>query len=608
MSSAHYINLEQLGWPGPDFDAILAEVEMHQDDPTAYLCKNLRDVTSAARRGVVILLGKLGDRRSLSTLMRYVFDTPGEVLEEDARAVAMKAIIDITDAQDEDASDRLRVADFLMEMADEPDGFVRGLVMSGLGRFGSRSALDVLKDAWEDEHQFVVDSARSAYRELSDRAHLLPEIDDERPHQEMEDEVLLDRIRFANITDLKPFLHEFAKRPHVLELADRYLSSGSKRNHYILEVLPELNDPAGRNVVARHLEMASDETDMAASLGVLAHYLNGDATAAEREAIESGLRSSSSHIQRAALLTAGVAGDDHLLEGVIAALSSKDLEIVLAAATAVDEALGADDARWLQPVRKAFVGVHQRRIQYEFPRDIQTEALLLRSLARISTPDDADQMRHGAFKALEDVRAHRPILAAALRLIHSITPIDGLPASARWTREQAWSLILLIPYSDASLRRQLVDLLSRGAPDYFERGVNILVELARKTDLETRVQLVGLIGRSGDRATLSYLYDFARDPEEDIVEAAGDALRHLKISVEDMPDDVVDILLNLDERQNTKYFKAEFDRLAEEAAEREAAAKREAEEAAKQEAEEIAVEDEVGEEDRDEDEAADQEE
>lgn len=568
MTSAHYINLEQLGWPGADFDAVLAEVQAHYDDPTAYLCKNLREISSAARRGAVIIIGKLGDLRALSTLMRYVFDTPGQVLEEDARAAAMQAIIAITDAQPEDASDRRRVANFLMDMLDEPDGFVRGLVMDGLGKFGSRRALYALKNAWNDEHQFVADQARQAYRALSERADSLPSLDEDRPHRDVEDAVLLDRIRFANIKELQPYLHELAKRPNALELADRFLSSGTKRNHYVLERLPSLGDEAGRAVVANHLEMASEETDIAASLSVLAHFLDGDASAPECEAIERGLGSQSAHITRAAILAAGVSGSDRLLEGVIEALGSKVLETVLAAAKAVDEALGADDSRWAEPLGQAFAPIHARRLQYEFPRDIHTEALLLRALARLADSSDAKLLNNIAFQALEGVREHRPILASALRLLHRLTPVDGLPVDARWPREHAWTLILLIPYSDDAIRRQLVDLLSRGAPENFERGVQILVELARSAALETRVQLVELVARSGDPSSIEYLYGFARDPAEEIVEAAADALRRRQVGVEQMPADVVDIFMTLDERKNRKYYKAEFERLAEEAARR----------------------------------------
>src|SRR5690554_7357299 len=202
MTFMSRVNLEQLAWPGADFDAILAEIEAQQDDPAEYLCANLQLVTSKARRGVVVLLGKLGDRRALSTLMRYVFDSRGRVLEEDARATAMQAIISITDAQPADSPERRRVAKFLTDMRQEPDGFVRGHIMRGLGRFGSRAALETLKEARGDAHPFVAEQARLAYRELSDRAHLLPTLDEERLHKEMDDGVLLDRIRFVNITEI----------------------------------------------------------------------------------------------------------------------------------------------------------------------------------------------------------------------------------------------------------------------------------------------------------------------------------------------------------------------------------------------------------------------
>jgi len=384
MTFMSRVNLEQLAWPGTDLDAILVEVEADLENPAAYLCANLGLVSSKARRGVVILLGKLGDRRALSTLMRYVFDSQGRVLEEDARASALQVIISITDAQPADSPERRRVAKFLTDMRQEPDGFVRGHIMRGLGRFGSRAALETLKEARGDAHPFVAEQARLAYRELSDRAHLLPTLDEERLHKEMDDGVLLDRIRFVNITELKPYLYELGMRPNALELVDRYLTSGSKRNHYVLEILPDLKDPAGRDVVARHLQVATGETDVAASLGALMHYLDGDASGPECAAIADALQNPSAHIQRAAILAAGRAGSARLLEQVVTALTSTDLELTFAAATALDEALGVDDARWLPDLQQALARIRQRRIKYEFPRDIQSETLLRRTIARIT--------------------------------------------------------------------------------------------------------------------------------------------------------------------------------------------------------------------------------
>lgn len=345
MPPTENINFEQLAWPSTDLDDVLAKIKASRDDPTDYLCANLHFVSSAARRGLVMLLAKLGDRRALVPLMRYVFDTREKVLEQDARAAAMQTIIAIADAQNEASGDRKRVVSFLMDMLDEPDGFVRAHIMRGLGRLGSRRAFAPLKAAWNDEHEFVAEQARVAHRELSDRAHLLAELEDVRPHKELDDGVLVDRVGFVNSADLKPFLYELSMRPNALELANRVLSLGTKRNHYVLEILAALNDPAAREVVVQHLRVASSETDVAASFRVLARYLDEDANKPECESIEKGLQSTSPHIKRAAIRAAGVAGSDRLLESVRAAMASKDPNIAQAATKAIEAAADTGNNR-----------------------------------------------------------------------------------------------------------------------------------------------------------------------------------------------------------------------------------------------------------------------
>src|SRR5690606_28216796 len=110
---------------------------------------NLSVVNLRIRRGLVQVFGEIGDERALLPLMRYVFDRRGKHEEADARALAMKSIIALTDGPDD------RVFEFATDMMRDPDAFVRAFTVDLFVALNERRGLPYIKDSLEDAEEIV---------------------------------------------------------------------------------------------------------------------------------------------------------------------------------------------------------------------------------------------------------------------------------------------------------------------------------------------------------------------------------------------------------------------------------------------------------------------
>lgn len=478
---------------------------------------NLRFVDSEVRPSLIRVLGEIGDDRALLPLMRFVFDTQGEPRESDARGFAMQAIMRIADQSHTD-----KLFEFLIDMKDDRDTFVRGYVIEAFGRLGDPRVTSFVEDALEDSNEFVRECAHRAMDTLEDS-------DSEALTSKLDDRALLQKIRISKGSELDYYIKELTGRDDAFDLAVQLIREDARDTMRGLRVLQKLDDPRARQVALRKYGSARSDATRAVCLRLLGQHLEGDATDDEVELFRRGLNSSDPFIEMAALRAAGKSGDSQLMREAIEAVESTDLSRAKTAAQGLAEGFGPETGRMFPDLLDAFHVIHRHRQNDDDPEYPQIEAYLLRALERavsgggVGTSD----AREAALGALTDADELRPVLVNAVRLLDRLVADDGLPSHERWNEPAVESLLGILRHSDENIARKALELTERAVAGDAPELSNHLERMVYQPPGVLLECVIPLLERAGDDRARELLDELTDHNERKVHEVADQALRRI---------------------------------------------------------------------------------
>ena len=482
---------------------------------------SLRLVEPEARRGLVRVLGQIGDDRALLPLMRFVFDERGSIEESDARGLAMQAIMKIAGPEHAD-----KVFDFLIDMKEDEDAFVRGYVIEAFGRLDDRRAEPFVEEAMEDEDEFVRECAQRAKEALEGA-------DSDVLESVLGDRDLLQKIRIAGGSELDYYMSELLDRQNAFELAVELVRSDNRQTARGLRALMKLDDPRAREVARRQFQSDESTTAKAICLRIMGDYLEGDATDEEVTIVRRALKHSDEFVALAALAAAGKTGDRGLLRKTIDAVESRDLSRAETAARSLSEGLTDEAIRLFPDLLDVFWVIHRHRRgdEEEEGQYARIEAYLLRAMGRLVSADGlgTGDAREAGLAALTDAADHRPILTTALTLLDRIVPDDGYANDAkRWAGVEIDPLLALLEHPEDAVARRALDLVER-AVDPTDAEVADKLSRYLYADDETLIeQVIPLLEQSANSRARELLGELTGHSDDNVQQAADRALRHIR--------------------------------------------------------------------------------
>lgn len=488
-------------------------------DVIAPLAANLKLAEPRARKCVVRVLGEIGHPDGLLPLMRFVFDSRGSISDGDARGLAMRAILSLADA-DAHAS---KMFQFLLDLYQDDDPFVRGYAIAAMGKYGDRRALPIVQDAMSDETEFVQEQAQGAVRELEQKIA-------DGPDEDVDDEDLLQAIRGRKGGERQYFLNELRERDNAFELAERLVAEGGRGVIPGLEYMLESANPKARGV-ARRLGMGAETpAERAVCLRILTAHLDDDASDDELAIIRGGLYDADPFVQLAALEAAGASGNDTLIERAVDATRDGDMERRYAASRGLSLGLTPRHRKVLPDLIEAFGLANARRLARVTDDTIRIEAYLVRAIRRVVEEGGfgTTQAQEAALTALEGAATHRPLVVTALELLDVTTPEEGFDEGRRWSRGSARHLVETLSHPETDVRDRVLSLLLRGAPSGMTSLVKGLERVIYDREADIAGKAIPLLERvDGDRAR-KLLTDLTEESDEDVRLAAEAALKRLR--------------------------------------------------------------------------------
>lgn len=487
------------------------------------LTNNLRLVDIDIRTSLVRVLGEIGDDRALLPLMRYVFDARGEPEESDARGLAMQAIMNIAEPRHAD-----KLFDFLIDMKDDDDPFVRGYVVEAFGEIGDRRAEPFVEEGLDDEDEFVRERAERARKRLD-----APEASS--GQAELSQQQILQKLRISSGSEFEYYVNEFLKREDAFDIATRLVREDERDTMRGLRLLEKLDDPRVRQVARRQYELTPSDSARAVCLRLLADHLEGDASAEEQQVIRDGVRSRDPFIELAALEAAGVSGEEGLVRRAIDAVDSNDAERALTAAKALSRGLDPSKRPILPDLVDVFHAIHRRRVgasaeELQDEHLVRIEAHLVRAIhGVVSEPGlGLDEARTAALTALEQAASHRPILVTALSLLDDLLPDDGLDSNKRWEGPDVQPLLDLLEHPDEEVVDRALTIVDRGLAGDVPGLADSLSRLLY-SDVDTLLdRIVPMLERAGDRRAVELLEELGEHSDETVRETAESTLRRLR--------------------------------------------------------------------------------
>lgn len=482
------------------------------------LVANLHTAEPRARSCVVRILGEMGDPEALLPLMRFVFDRRGSIADGDARGLAMKALVEI--AQEDTLAPKM--FQFLLDVYQDDDPFVRGYAMTLLGRFGDRRALPIVQEALVDEADFVSERARAAVKSLETKIAVAPQ-------EDIADDELLQSIRGKQGGERQFYLNELHARENAFELSERLIAEGGRGVIAGLEYMLKSDDPRARGV-ARRQAMGTDTTDeLAICLRILNQHVNGDATEDELAVIRGAMYHEDNFVRLAALEAAGRSGDGTLIERAVDFTRDADMDRRHAAARGLSYGLSSEYRKVLPDLMQAFDLANARRLAVVTDDTVRIEAYIVRAIRRIIEEGGfgTAQAQEIALTALEGAVEHKPLVVTSLELLDATTPEDGYPDDRRWDPELARNLVELLHHPEDDVRDRALSLIWRGAPPMpaiydglarivFDKGADIVGKV------------IPLLEAIGDERSVKLLHDLTDEKDEAIRVAADAALKRLR--------------------------------------------------------------------------------
>lgn len=482
------------------------------------LSANLEIVPDRVKSALVRVLGELGDPKALLPLMRFVWDSRGDLSAGDARGLAMKALAEL--ARPEDAG---RLTAFLMDIAGDRDPFVRGWAAHALGRFGDRRATPILRDLVNDDDPFVQERAQQALSELdaadsdalSDAA------------SGIDDHELLSKIRSLKGGEQEFWLDELLRRDNVLNLCADLVHGTGRGVIFGLRALSQLGHPDARGIARPIMSRADAHPDVVAiATRLVARFTRSDMTEAEAAAIRTLRYHDDRFVRLAALEAAAASGRRELQRNALERLlASEDADVALSVARGLSRSVGASDRSWFPEVSTAWSRVNSRRESSRDKRWVEAEAYTLRTLKNLV--DGATlgrrKARKIAFEALKKSSEVRPIVVTSLELLAATVSAES---DVEWSREDALNLVeILEEYRDVSTLRRTLNLLVRGAPAELYSAVDVLEDLAWRNDIAVEETVIPLLGRIASTRAREILEDLSESPDEAVRLSAETALR-----------------------------------------------------------------------------------
>jgi HEAT repeat protein len=481
------------------------------------LTANLRCVNTRVRTGLVQVLADIGDERALLPLMRYVYDERQDVKESNARGLAMQAIMRLAKP-----AHTSKLFDFLVDMKDDPDAFVRTYVVEAFGKLGDRTATPYINEALDDPSEVVRERAQRTLDSLQ-----MSNNDDT---EQLGAEELLREIRSATGARLTYCVKLLSEHDEAFDLASDLVREDGNRTMVGLQVLQSLGDSAARHVAARHYQLTRSDADRAASLRLLAEHLDCDASSSEVRIIKQGLSHRDKFIELAALAAAARSGDQELTQRAVEATRSGDYNVAATASEALSKAGSCLPAIFADEIHESIqmVNGHRRHNQHEDL--VRTEAYLLRTLAKMleSGAQGAEKAQQAALGSLRRSSELQPIVITALELLLRLTPEDGYPMEQRWHPADAAALVPLLRHANPSVQRRSLEAIRRGAPGDAPHLSRELERLMRgEPDLVSESVVPAILATAGPNAK-KQLAQLAVANEPDVRRAAESALRRLR--------------------------------------------------------------------------------
>ncbi len=489
------------------------------------LVANLNQAEPRARSCIVRVLGEIGDPEALLPLMRFVFDRRGSIPDSDARGLAMKAIADLAHG-DEIAP---KMFQFLLEVYQDDDAFVRGYAMTLLGRFGDRRAMPIVQEALVDDTDFVQERARAAVKALEQKIA-------DAPNESVDDEALLQAIRSKQGAERQYYLNELRARPNAFELCEQLIAEGGRGVIAGLEFMLATDDPRARGVARRQAMGTETSSELAICLRILNQFLEADATDDELATIRGALYHEDNFVKLAAIEAAGRSGDATLIERAVDATRDHDMERRHAAARGLSFGLSPSFRKVLPDLMHAFGLANARRLAVTTDDTVRIEAYIVRAIRLIVQEGGfgTTQAQEVALTALEGALDCKPLLVTSLELLDVTTPQEGFPKDRRWEAELARNLVELLQHPDDAVRDRVLTLLMRGAPP-MRSMYHALSRIVFDKGADIVGKVIPLIESIGDDRSKKLLQDLAEEKDEAIRVAAGAALTRLR-NTEDVID------------------------------------------------------------------------
>ncbi len=487
------------------------------------LAANLGFVGAKSREGIVRVLGDIGSTQAIRPLMRFIYEKRGEPADSDARGFAMKAVMEL--ARPEHAS---RMFDFIMEVREDEDTFVRGYAIEALGRFGDTRARPLLEEATKDLEDFVSERARRALAHLPEGSAGNDGLRSELPGDE-----LLNHIRGSSNAQRTFYVNALLERPDAFELCVQLIREGYNGPTLGLQLLQQLGDPRARSVATSHARVTDDATERAISIRIIGQHLAGDADPDAIQVIDAGLRDSDMFVRMASIAVSGATGHDPLFRRAIKELTNRDPMIALSAAEGLARGASPDMRRALPAILQNLTALRARRHARSEPELVEAEAYTLRALGQIMSGATlgAGDAQRAALASLAAADGHWPILTSSLRTLRDTTPEEGVSLERRWTAAEIAPLIALLEHPEDRVRARAIDLLKRGAPKG-AAGLSATLERAAYDDaISLRDDIIPLLEHVADDRARAALDDLSRHEDPSIANLAGDALRRARDDV-----------------------------------------------------------------------------
>lgn len=491
----------------------------HARDHLDVLTANLSVTSGRTRRGLVRVLVELDDRRALLPLMRFIHDAADDYEEDDARAIAMRHLTSMADDED-----RERLFDFFVDMRDDHDPYVRGYAVAGLGELGDPGARPFVRDALDDDDEFVRQQAEEAVEALRGSDESVR--GDAPTRAELEQ-----KIRTASGVRLRYLTEELVRHAEGFEIARDLLFDDEQYHMLAVRALRRIDDARARDAAARFLEERRPDSERAAALRLLADYVEGDASEVERALVRDALAEDDIFVRLAGLEAAARSGDRALVLEVIDRAEDDGLDGIETVAEGLSNARLAPDREVAERIFDLLRKVRLEMRHSDGATWMMSTAYLLRALKRAVTqgwsrrPEAIDT----ALGAMRDRPKSRPVAVTGLELLLALVPDDGLPRHRRWHADDVKLLVRAANEHGDDLMPRVLDIIARTAsPQNHDLGRWFERAMGRLQSRRGRTRLARAISEVVPNNAEELLESLAKTDNPDTKKAAEAALRRVR--------------------------------------------------------------------------------